>query len=80
MATKIGFDQTGSPAPKWWRRLERSIIVIVAPAVAAMIPTFIADPAHQAKALALITFIIAIIKGIGMFLGTGDNYEGEKIQ
>lgn len=72
--TKFGIDQTGSPPPLWWRRLERALIIGVAPAVSSLLMTFIEDEVTEVKAISVVTFATAIVKGIGMFLGTDVSY------
>lgn len=79
MATKIGIDQTGSPAPKWWRRLERAIIIIIAPSVSAFITANITDEKLETRYLQLVLLVVALVKGVGMFLGTDQDYEGQPI-
>jgi hypothetical protein len=78
--TKFGIDQTGSPPPLWWRRLERALIIAVAPAVAALLISLIEDEKTEAKAVSIVTFFTAIIKSVGMFLGTDVSYPDEKEQ
>lgn len=72
--TKFGLDQTGSPPPLWWRRLERALIIAVAPAVTSLLMTFIEDENVEVKAIAIVTFVTALVKGVGMFLGTEVSY------
>lgn len=76
--TKFGIDQTGSPPPLWWRRLERALIIAVAPAVVALLISLIEDEKTEAKAISIVTFVTAIIKGIGMFLGNDHPYPQEE--
>lgn len=78
--TRFGIDQTGSPPPLWWRRLERALIIAVAPAVAALLMSLIEDEKTEAKAVSIVTFFTAMIKGVGMFLGTDVSYPDEKEQ
>ena len=73
--TKFGVDQLSSPPPLWWRRLERSLIIVVAPALSAFMATAITDPRTEELAMSGIIFGTAIIKGIGMFLGTDIDYD-----
>lgn len=72
--TKFGIDQTGSPPPLWWRRFERAFIIAVAPAVAGLLISLIEDERTETKAISIVTFVTAIVKGIGMFLGTEVSY------
>lgn len=73
--TKFGADQLSSPPPLWWRRLERSLIIVVAPSLSAFMATWITDPRKEELAMAGIIFGTAVIKSIGMFLGTDIQYD-----
>lgn len=76
--TKFGIDQTGSPPPLWWRRLERALIIGVAPAVSSLLMTFIEDEVTEVKAIAVVTFVTALVKAVGMFLGNDKPYPIEE--
>lgn len=76
--TRFGIDQTGSPPPLWWRRLERALIIGVAPAVTSLLMTFIEDEAMEVKAVAVVTFVTALVKATGMFLGNDNPYPTEE--
>lgn len=76
--TKFGIDQTGSPPPLWWRRLERALIIGVAPAVTSLLMTFIEDETMEVKAVAVVTFVTALVKATGMFLGNDNPYPTEE--
>lgn len=80
MSTKFGFDQTASPAPMWWRRLQRTIISGVAPALTVFLPTVITDPAEMNKALQWVVFGVALVQAVGIFMGTDQTYEGEPVK
>jgi len=71
--TKFGVSQVSKVPPMWWRKLERSIIIGVAPAATAFIMQVL--PAEQhANVLQYVTFAVAMVKSLGIFLGGGDAY------
>jgi len=76
--TKFGLDQSNCPPPLWWRRLERALIIIVAPATAAFLTTIIEDEKTEVIAISSITFITALIKATGVFLGNDEPYPNEE--
>ena len=76
--TKFGLEQMESPPPLWWRRLERALIIVVAPAFSAFFTVIIEDERSEIIALASVTFVTAIIKGVGVFLGTDAPYPTEQ--
>ena len=76
--TKFGVEQMESPPPLWWRRLERALIIVVAPAFATFFTVIFEDERSEIIALASVTFATAIIKGIGVFLGTDVQYPQEE--
>ena len=78
--TKFGLDQIESPPPKWWRRVERAIIIGIAPGVTAMMLAVIKDQETQVTAVSCVTLFTGIVKSVGIFLGNGEQYsdaEGE---
>lgn len=72
--TKFGLDQIESPPPKWWRRLERAIIIAIAPGVTAMMLAAIKDDHTQSIAVASVTLMTSMVKAVGIFLGNGEQY------
>lgn len=71
--TKFGVSQVSNVPPQWWRRLERSVIIGVAPAASAFIMQVL--PAEQqVHALQYLTFAVAIVKSLGIFLGGSESY------
>jgi hypothetical protein len=72
--TKFGLDQIESPPPKWWRRLERAIIIGIAPGVTAMMMSVIKEAETQAVAVSCVTLFTGIVKSVGIFLGNGEQY------
>lgn len=71
--TKFGVEQVSSIPPMWWRKLERSIIIGVAPAVTAFV-TQVLPAEQQVHALQYVTFAVALVKSLGLFLGGGETY------
>jgi hypothetical protein len=76
--TKFGTDQLSSPPPLWWRRLERSLIIVIAPALTAYLTDIIQNEEKERLALSSVIFITAMIKATGMFLGTDEPYPNEE--
>jgi hypothetical protein len=76
--TKFGIDQTGSPPPLWWRRLERALIIAVAPAVTGLLTSIIENEKDEVVAISIVTFVTALVKAIGMFLGNDTPYPTEE--
>lgn len=72
--TKFGIDQIESPPPKWWRRLERAIIIGIAPGITAMMMSVIKDAENQAVAVSCVTLFTGMVKAVGIFLGNGEQY------
>lgn len=77
MATKISQQGLNRPAPKWWRNLERGLLLLLIPAATAIIQSWKFSDEITALKLNLIinTGLTAVIKFIGMMLvDTEDNY------
>jgi hypothetical protein len=77
MATKISQQGLNRPAPKWWRNLERGLLLLLIPAATAIIQSWkFADEITALKLNLIInTGLTAVIKFIGMMLvDTEDNY------
>ena len=72
--TKFGMSQAGSPPPLWWRRFERAMIIGVAPATTAFLMVAIDDSGVEEKATAAVVFVTALLKSVGIFLGTDTEY------
>lgn len=73
---KVGLDQVSSPPPKWWRQLERTIIIVLAPAATGVITQFL--PAEQqVHALQVLSMCVAAVKSFGLILGSGAAYPEE---
>lgn len=76
--TKFGTDQIDSPPPQWWRRLERALIIVVVPGATTFVTTIVESERMEVLALSSLTFFTAIVKGVGIFLGTDLPYPQEK--
>lgn len=77
MATVISAQGATRPAPKWWRNLERGLLLILIPAATVIIQSWGFNNEALALKINLIvnTGITALIKFIGMMLiDTDDNY------
>ena len=75
--TKFGISQTSKIPPIWWRRLERSIIIGLAPAIIFLANKVIVDPQQLATVTSYIGFGLGVVKTIGIFLGTENDYPEE---
>lgn len=64
------------PAPKWWRKLEDGLLMILIPAIVAMLMGWgFKDEAFANKIILLInTGLVAVIKFIGKMLANGEVY------
>ncbi|MFB6453706.1 hypothetical protein ACE38W_00420 [Chitinophaga sp. Hz27] len=72
--TKIGLSQVERPAPQWYRRLQNGFIIFLIPGASALAQSWGFTDHQLTRILAVLTFIPAILKGIGVFLGNGQNY------
>jgi hypothetical protein len=90
MPTVISSQGASRPAPKWWRNLERGLLLMLIPAATVIIQSWgFADEALALKINLIVnTGLTAVIKFVGMMLvDTEDNYvsnlpakEQEKIE
>lgn len=76
--TKFGTDQIDCIPPQWWRRLERALFIIVVPSATTFVTSIVESERMEVVALSTLTFLTAIIKGVGVFLGTDLPYPQEK--
>lgn len=72
--TNFGIDQVSSIPPKWWRKFERGLFIGVVPATTAFITQVVANPEKEVLYLTIISFATALIKSVGIFLGSGEEY------
>lgn len=75
--TNFGLSQISSLPPKWWRRLERALLIGVVPAATTFVTQMINDAATEVHYLTIIGFATALIKSFGVFLGSGEEYPKE---
>lgn len=71
---KFGVDQLSNPAPKGYRKFERAWIIVFAPGLSALIMGWGLSDSTANKVLLSIGFSCAVVKGIGMLLGNGQEY------
>jgi hypothetical protein len=78
MATKISQQGLNRPAPKWWRNLERGLLLVLIPAATFIIQSLDFGGNETLKLkwnLGINTGLTAVVKFIGMMLvDTEDNY------
>lgn len=69
-------QNTNKPAPKWWRKLENGLLMVLIPAMVAILMGWgFQDEAFANKLILLInTGLVALIKFIGMMLANGEEY------
>lgn len=75
-ATTFKADNASRPAPKWWRKLEDGLLMILIPAtVAVLLGWGFKDEALLTKITLLINVgLVALIKFIGKMLANGEDY------
>mgnify|MGYP003491494432 FL=1 len=76
MGATFNSGNVGKPAPKWWRKLENGILMIVIPSTVGILMGWgFKDEAFANKLILLInTGLVALVKFIGMMLANGDDY------
>lgn len=77
MPTIISTQGTKRPAPRWWRNLERGLLLMLIPAATVIIQSWGFADENLALKINLVvnTGLTAVIKFIGMMLvDTDDNY------
>ena len=77
MATRMSSAGLKRPAPKWWRNLERAMVLVLIPSAVMMIQSWkFVDELQAARLTLLISVgLSAFIKAVGMLLvDTEDNY------
>lgn len=72
----VSTNNVNKPAPRWWRKLEDGLLMILIPATVAIIMGWdFADDAFANKLTLIInTGIVALIKFIGKILANGEEY------
>ncbi len=76
MGATFNKGNVGKPAPKWWRKLENGMLMILIPSVVAVLMGWgFKDEAFANKLILLInTGVVALIKFVGVMLANGDDY------
>lgn len=74
--TTISTANTNRPAPSWWRKLENGLLMILIPAVVAIITGWGGlDDVKTTRLLLLINVgVVAVIKFIGYLMANGEVY------
>lgn len=74
--TSFKASNFSKPAPRWWRKLEDGLLMILIPAIVAMLMGWgFKDEAFANKIILLInTGVVAVIKFIGKMLANGEDY------
>lgn len=74
--TTVKLSNAQKPAPRWWRKLERAMLIAFIPAAVTIIQGFQFEDELFATRLMLYVNIglVAIIKGVGMILANGEEY------
>ena len=76
MATKFSTESIYKPAPKWWRKLERALLIVLIPSAVMMLQSWgFKDELHATRLMLTINVgLVAIVKAIGMFMSNGEEY------
>lgn len=74
--TTASLENISKPAPLWWRKLERAMLMAFIPASVTLIQGFkFADELSATRAQLFISVgLVALIKGVGMILANGQVY------
>lgn len=77
MPTTLGTSNIKKLAPRWWRRLERALLIAIFPALTLMIQSWPHKPEDENMMLRInliiSTGMVALVKGIGMMLADADD-------
>lgn len=73
----FGIDQISSVPPKWWRQIERALLIGVLPATTAFVTQVVVNTEKEIMYLTAISFVAALVKSVGLFLGSGEKYPEE---
>lgn len=71
---KMGLSQIENPAPLAYRRFSNAMIMFIIPGLATLIAGWGLPDLIANRWLLLLSFIPALIKGIGVLLGNGQEY------
>jgi hypothetical protein len=69
---KTGVSQFNRPAPALYRRFTNAMIIFIIPATAALIMGWGLSEKLANRWLLILTFVPALIKGIGVVIGNGE--------
>lgn len=72
--TKIGPGQFDTPAPLGYRRFSNAMIIFILPGLTAFINGWGMTDKITNRWLLFLAFVPALIKGIGVFLGNGQEF------
>ncbi len=76
----VSIDNANKPAPRWWRKLENGLLMLLIPSAVGIIQGIKFD--NEALATKLTLFInvglVAIIKFITVMLANGEEYTSGK--
>lgn len=72
--TKIGPGQFDTPAPLGYRRFMNAMIIFILPGLTAFINGWGLPDKVANHFMLFLAFVPALIKGIGVFLGNGQEY------
>lgn len=72
--TKIGPGQFDTPAPLGYRRFMNAMIIFILPGLTAFINGWGLPDKIANHWMLILAFVPALIKGIGVFLGNGQEY------
>lgn len=67
------------PAPLWYRRFSNAMIFAIIPAASSFVEDWGLGDVTEKRLLHGFIFLAALIKGIGLMLGNGQNYTAEKV-
>jgi hypothetical protein len=73
----IGTRNSKKPAPKWYRKLEEALLIIIIPSAVIMIQGWgFEDEAFVNKLIIIFNVaLVALVKAIGVLLANGENYQ-----
>lgn len=72
--TKIGIDQTGKPAPLWYRRFKTAMLLCFLPTFIGFVQTAAMSTDARNWCMIVAAAIPGVLQGIGLILGNGQIY------
>lgn len=76
--TTFNIQNRKKPAPKGYRKFENMFLIILLPAIIALVQGWGFPDAVLIKVNLVLTFIGTIVKAIGFFLANGESYVQQK--